>query len=46
MRQGLPPMVGPNARLLLLGRFPSERSLPAGARLPSSSGALPMSREN
>ncbi|MCW2552445.1 MAG: glycosylase [Mycobacterium sp.] len=30
MREGLPPIVGDGARVLLLGSFPSERSLLAG----------------
>jgi hypoxanthine-DNA glycosylase len=30
MREGLPPVVGDGARVLLLGSFPSERSLVAG----------------
>ncbi|MBJ7338019.1 DNA-deoxyinosine glycosylase [Mycolicibacterium sp.] len=30
MRQGLPPVVGDGARVLLLGSFPSERSLATG----------------
>ncbi len=30
MREGLPPVVGDGARVLLLGSFPSERSLLAG----------------
>jgi hypoxanthine-DNA glycosylase len=30
MREGLPPIVGRGARVLILGSFPSERSLTAG----------------
>jgi hypoxanthine-DNA glycosylase len=30
MREGLPPVVGDDARMLVLGSFPSERSLVAG----------------
>lgn len=30
MREGLPPIVGDDARVLILGSFPSERSLTAG----------------
>jgi hypoxanthine-DNA glycosylase len=30
MREGLPPVVGDTARVLILGSFPSERSLTAG----------------
>ena len=29
-RRGLPPVIAPNARVLLLGSFPSEASLAAG----------------
>lgn len=30
LREGLPPVIGPDARALILGSFPSERSLETG----------------